>query len=188
MGLTSASGRTFVAIDIPSAHGSRIAGVRSEIEHARWTNPAQYHVTLRFIGKTSAESLALVRDELAAIRSNSFELTLAEFGVFPATGAQRPPRTLWIRPLESPGLIALRAGVEAAVARSTGVSDDKPFRPHVTLARFRKPPRPGEVTGWLDRKKSFAPEVFRVERFRLYSSELNPDGAVHTVLATYDLL
>jgi 2'-5' RNA ligase len=181
------SRRTFVAVDSPASIRRRISKLCTGLPGARWSNPEQYHITLRFLGKTRAEALPVVEEALAGLAARSFELTLAEFGTFPASDGRRPPRTLWVRPSENAALSALQTGVEAAVRRATGIAEEKAFRPHVTVARFRKPPAPGDLARWLDAAKAFGSEPFRVESFRFYASELTPNGAVHSVLADFGL-
>jgi 2'-5' RNA ligase len=182
----AASRRTFVAVDVPAEIRTRISELRSGLPGARWSDPDQYHITLRFLGTTPADALPVVRDALSRVAAQRFDLTLDGFGVFPG-GGRRPPRTLWVRPRDSEKLVLLQAGVEAAVRRATGIAEDKAFRPHVTLARFRKPPSGDDLARWLEAADAFEAETFRVECFRFYASELTPDGAVHTVLAEYPL-
>lgn len=186
-GATAASHRTFVAVDIPAAVRKRLAKLRSDLPGARWSDPDQYHITLRFLGRTAADDLPKVQEALSRVAVESFDLTLDGFGTFPAGAGRRPPRTMWVRPRDSEALVRLQNGVEAAVLRATGIAEDKVFRPHVTIARFRRPPAVDDLARWLDAANALEPQPFRVERFRFYASELTQDGAVHSVLAEYEL-
>jgi 2'-5' RNA ligase len=150
-------------------------------------NPAQYHITLRFVGKTNAELLDRIKTGLSCIEEPAFELSLVTFGTFPDAAAGRTPRVLWVRPGESPALAALQARVETAVREAIGGSGQKAFSPHVTLARFRRPPAKEQLEQWFEDVSRFEEKPFAVKRFHLYDSELTPDGAIHTILANYPL-
>jgi 2'-5' RNA ligase len=150
-------------------------------------NPQQLHITLLFIGSTQQEPQEAIERALSRIVSPTFKLKLAEFGAFPDVTAGRVPKVLWIQPGRSSALTALQSQVSTAVRTATGVETQRTFSPHVTLARFRRPPAEAELAKWLDDAREFESDAFSVNRFHLYDSELRHDGAVHTVLATYSL-
>jgi 2'-5' RNA ligase len=87
---------------------------------------------------------------------------------------------LWAGIEPSRALLGLQAAIEGAVQRVGLAPSDKPFHPHVTLARLKAPPR-GEVERALEALKRLSFEPFRVRSFRLYSSVLSDSGAVHEV-------
>jgi 2'-5' RNA ligase len=95
-------------------------------------------LTLRFLGPTPLElapELGLAADAVTAAVS-PFEVRVAGSGAFPAYGR---PRTLWLGITEGvDGLAQLAAGLTTGLAQpaSAGaVPDDRPFSPHLTLAR-----------------------------------------------------
>jgi 2'-5' RNA ligase len=65
--------------------------------------------------------------------------------------------------------------------------EKRPFHPHLTLARI-KDPRVTGVSEFLTRYQNFSLEEFVVENFHLYSSKLNPKGAIYTKVKTFSLL
>src|SRR5690606_558822 len=100
--------------------------------------PENWHLTLRFLGATPASAAARVVEELeAAPLGAPFEIRLGALGAFP-----RPARAtvLWmgLRAGEGP-LGDLAAAVEVAVRRAGIAPEDRPFSPHLTLARLRSP-------------------------------------------------
>lgn len=100
--------------------------------------PANWHLTLRFLGATAPELLADLRVELSSAElGNAFPITFGGLGTFPRASRAR---ALWIG--ISAGLEPLQqlAGAVERCARSAGFEpDERPFSPHLTLARLREP-------------------------------------------------
>lgn len=105
----------------------------------RWNPPALWHITLKFLGEVSNQP-ALPR-ALAAWRPVIGDLTfsLGGLGVFPTVEAAR---VLWVGVRASQGFLDLQADLDRHL-REFGIEaetqPDRPFRPHLTLARFRNP-------------------------------------------------
>lgn len=79
---------------------------------------------------------------------------------------------------------ALSRRVRTAADRVGVPSDNAKHRPHLTLARRR---RPGELSRWLRIVDSFPPAAFEVGSFALIQSELRPSGAHYRVLHSFEL-
>lgn len=131
--------RLFVAVDLPSEAGALVAGLPRPADPAvRWTTPAQWHVTVRFLGEVPPAALAGPDGLLAAL--DTVGGGLAARGALPVR-ARLGPALAWF-----PGRQVLQvpvAGLDAladAVLRATGgfgVPADHPFRGHLTVARAR---------------------------------------------------
>ncbi len=105
---------------------------------ARWCRPEGLHLTLAFLGDCSEEALprlGAVGDAVAG-RREPFILRTAGLGGFPSFGAAR---VLWLGLEPSPALEALAADLRTTLSAAREPFDTKPFRPHLTLARFRAP-------------------------------------------------
>lgn len=177
--------RLFAAIDPPSGVRRALEDLRADLPGARWTRPDQMHVTLRFIGSVEAAAAAgTIASALSAVAVPAFALSAAGFGVFPSL---RSPRILWAALSPGDPLRGLAADVEEALA-TTGVvpREEKPFSPHLTLARLDGA-RPAAVRSWMERREGFAAGPWEVSEFFLYSSRLTPAGAVHTKVESYPL-
>jgi len=146
--------RLFVAVPLPEAARDTIAGavdrVRRRLEAAdraafeaggepggrvRWVRLDGLHVTLRFLGGAAEERLEELRDvvDVAAAAATPFEVALDGAGAFPVPGR---PRTLWLGIVEGgEGLAGLAAGVEDALVAFGWPREERPFRPHLTVAR-----------------------------------------------------
>ena len=84
-------------------------------------------------------------------------------------------------------LDVLHRRIEAALDVLGMGPDPKPFRPHVTLARFRRTPPPSpDLRTYLDAHRDVG-VAWDVRRFVLYESRLRPEGAEHRPLATFPL-
>lgn len=184
--------RLFVAVDPPDPVVDEItvlrkAGREEDELEARWTDPGQYHLTLRFVGEVDEARVDTIRQAAAPDpedeETGPFELRPSGLGVFPS---RRDPRVLWIGFEEPPRLLALRRGLEDRLVEAGLDPDDRSFVPHLTVARFDGTPA-GDVHRFVKAHRDFSTRSFRVEAYYLYESELHPSGARHRRLRTYEL-
>lgn len=176
--------RLFIAIDLPDAHKVSLASCYNPHLSARWTREAQFHLTLRFLGDVSSSRLNELFQSLGHIRAPSFMLDGQGLGVFPNL---RRPRVLFASLIHTPPLQALRERIEQACISVGFEPELKGFHPHVTLARIKRASS-SEVRAFLRRHEDFYLPPFAVTAFQLYESVLNPKGAIHRLLASYDLM
>ena len=80
----------------------------------------------------------------------------------------------------------LRDKVDRAVVASGLAADDRKFKPHVTLARLKNGRR-DRVHRWLSDNAFLSTVPFPVDRFVLFRSHLNRNGASYEALAEYRL-
>ena len=175
--------RLFVAVNLPDEPSQQLQQLQDVRLSARWTPPAQYHLTLRFIGEVDQPVSRSLREALNAIQGPSLRLQSGELDVFPS---RRRPRVLVLRIRPTSALKALQADVETATQEVGLPPDDRPFSPHVTFARLKKPSLK-HVRSFLRSRQDFTLDPFSTSDFHLYQSELHSDGARHTRLATYAL-
>lgn len=131
--------RLFVAIPLPSLIKERIHGwcleQQNDLMFRRWVHPADYHITVQFLGDTPAERAAPILGALqeAASQIEPFRLEAAGIGVF---GPPTRPRVLWSGVQgEMTALHRLHSRVTAANAELGYVPEERPYAPHITLAR-----------------------------------------------------
>jgi len=96
--------RLFVGIGFPPELKLQLSLLNSGISGARWVDPGNFHLTLRFIGETDEANAADIDDALRRLRARRFIMQLAGTGVF---GADKP-RSLWVGVERSTELVALR--------------------------------------------------------------------------------
>jgi 2'-5' RNA ligase len=161
-----------------------LGAICRDLGGARWTKPGQMHVTLRFLGAIETSRIGSVVSALAAVAAPSFDLSVETFGVFPSF---RSPRVLWAGLSPADPLRGLAREIEDALVRTgTVAADEKPFSPHVTLARLNGA-RPAAVRSWMERRDGFRAGPWEVSEFLLYASRLLPGGAIHTRLESWRL-
>lgn len=175
--------RLFLAVDLPPAIAAEVEALCQGLAAARWSNPAQLHLTLRFLGDTPEDRLASLRAQLATVAAAPFGLSVQGVGVFPRH--RRPARVLWAGVAPGEPLVALKAAIDGAIGPDPEQSG-RDFSPHLTLARFRDDPGPA-LAQYLARHAGFNGGAWPVEAFHLYRSTLGRDGAVHEILQSYPL-
>jgi 2'-5' RNA ligase len=174
--------RLFSAIEIPRSVAERLTWLRAGLSGARWIDPENYHLTLRFIGDVDGATARDFTLALSGIEAAPFELRLNGLGSF---GGGKP-RAIFAGIAPSTGLDALRRAHERA-AREAGLPPEgRNFKPHVTLARLRRA-RADAVAAYLERQGGIAAETFTVSRFVLYSSRNSVGGGPYVVEAAYPL-
>lgn len=177
--------RLFVAVDFPEDIIQQLTRLCYGLPGARWVNEDQLHLTLRFIGDVDGARFREIKDELAAIKLASFRLTLKGIGHFPP---RKNPRVLWAGVEKNDSLLRLKGKVDSAITRVGLPGDDRKFAPHVTLARFREAPQLSRLTNYISGNNLFSTMPFGVTAFHLYSSQLTPKGAIHTIERSYPLV
>ncbi len=175
--------RLFLAVDIPDSQRDDLARLCRGVETARWTDPAQLHCTLRFLGELQEGRLPELKAALTTVRRPDFACRVRGVGCFPPVSAGRPARVLWAA-LEPRGeLAALKQSLDQAL-EAFGPDEDRDFTPHITLARLKNA-APQAVAGWLQRHANLSLPEFSLRDFALYASELKPEGALHQVLGRF---
>jgi 2'-5' RNA ligase len=169
--------RLFVAIDLPKATQKFLVDLDPKIRGVRWIDAAQMHLTLGFFGDVGEDVDLAFRKKLGAIQFNAFFLPITGVGTFPPHG---PPKIIWIGVgAAHPHLFQIHKRV-AEAALAAGLEPElRPFHPHITLARCRNVSRESAAP-FLKKNVDLDAGMIRVESFTLYSSELKPEGSVHT--------
>jgi 2'-5' RNA ligase len=175
--------RLFVGIEFPPELKLRLSLLCTSIPGARWIDPGNFHLTLRFIGEITEDVAADVDAELARLKARPFTLQLAGTGVF---GGNRP-HTLWVGAERHPDLVRLHDKIELALIRIGLAPEPRRFMPHVTLARLRDP-MPGGLAHFLAAHARFRADPLPVEEFSLIASFPTKAGSVYEDQADYPLV
>ncbi len=169
--------RLFFGLELPAELRMRIASISAGIDRARWVDPENLHITLRFVGEVEGHAMEDIAQEAAAIRFEPFAVTLSGAGHFERRGKVS---AVWLGVESNPEIAALRDRIEAASVRAGQPPEVRKFRPHVTVARLNRG-RPGEVRDWLAANTLFRAVPFTVHGFALFSSTLGRSGSNYTV-------
>jgi len=139
--------RIFIAINLPENIRKNLADYQKNWPElpAKWTKQENIHITLVFLGYVSDEEIPDIYKvvEEVASKYNSFDINLIrvcygplnqnKFGSGQALD-KKPPRMVWALGQESKELSSLKKDLDHGL----GVSENRGFRPHLTLARIRK--------------------------------------------------
>jgi RNA 2',3'-cyclic 3'-phosphodiesterase len=174
--------RLFAAIDLPSSVRQALATLKMGIPRGRWIDPAEMHLTLRFIGEVDGAVAEDVRTALGGISHPSFTIMLEGVGQF----GDKTPRTLFAGVQRSEPLMRLAAKIEQTLQRIGLPPETRRYTPHVTLARLNNGPRTS-VAEFLAEHGLFRAGPVSVDAFELLSSNLGHNGAHYQQECTYPL-
>jgi 2'-5' RNA ligase len=174
--------RLFVGIEFPPELKLQLSLLCTGVPGAKWVDPGNFHLTLRFIGEIAEDVAADIDEALARIKAAPFTLRLAGTGVF---GGRRP-HALWVGVERDPELVRLRDKIEHALVRVGIEPEQRKFAPHVTLARLRDPEL-DKLGHFLAAHAQFRPDPLRVGHFSLIASFPTKAGSVYEDQADYPL-
>ena len=175
--------RLFTALEIPRDASLSLSLLRGGLPGARWIDPENYHLTLRFFGDVEGHVADEIANALDRVRRPAFTLTLSGVAAF----GSKKPHSVYAAAVPTPDLTALQAEIERIGQRLGLPADARKFVPHVTIARLRNP-SVGAVANWLSARGNFATMPFRVGRFVLMSSRDSVGGGPYVVEETWPLL
>ena len=176
--------RLFVGLALPDGVMARLAIMCAGLPGARWVEPQNMHITLRFIGEVDEGAAKEVAARLGRVVAESFSLELTGLGTF---GAGAKARALWAGVAPSEALAHLQAKVESAVVRARLPPEGRKFTPHVTLPRLTRPP-PARLQALVEGNSLFRAGPFGVARFSLFESRPGNGGPVYIPLVDYELI
>jgi RNA 2',3'-cyclic 3'-phosphodiesterase len=195
--------RIFIGIDLDPEVRARIErfleGVEGFAPDARWVRPESLHITLKFIGEQTPAQVEAITDRLRRVESNAFEIRAGGYGFFPTAKA---PRVFWIGIHAGPQLAELAESIDMATAELGIPREDRPYSPHLTLARAgagrrsgspksRKGDGPNSTFAVLEKRLAAMGELdfgkMTAREFILYQSQLSPGGSKYTKLQRFAL-
>ena len=156
--------------------------LRGGLPGARWIDPENYHLTLRFIGDIDDAMSREIAFMLGNVRRMSFELRLDGLTSF---GGRRP-RAVVATAAPTQQLFELQAEHERLMQRVGLEPEGRKYTPHVSLARLRESSS-RQVADYLAVRAPFRSPPFRVSRFVLFSSRASVGGGPYVVEAAYPL-
>lgn len=157
-------------------------GLRSAGDGLRWSSPDSWHITLQFLGETSSEKCACVVDRLRNVRSQAVPVRLEGTGFFERAGV------FFAAVSVSAEMAQLQNQVLAATAHCGFIAEDRPFHPHVTLARAKGDNRMKALRRLRQRVEANAAfPAFEATQFLLYEAFLGAAGSRYEVRARFPL-
>jgi len=176
--------RTFIALVIPEDWKAYLGQVEDDLKRVMsglsWVKPENLHITVRFLGDLGDDGVRRAGEAArrGAMGHAAFRASLGAPGAFPS---MKRPRVLWT---------GLSDGAESAIALARSVNQslqqggfgpaDKPFKPHITLARVRE--HAEGVPAFERYAPPPPPEPALLDRIVVMKSDLHPTGARYTAL------
>jgi 2'-5' RNA ligase len=187
--------RSFVAIELPEEAKKGLVRLRKQLERdehrfVKWVDAGGIHLTLKFLGNIPSKRVTEITEAMGkAVQGISpFRLEISGLGAFPSL---KQARVLWVGiGGELDQLSTLQQNIDSALAALGFAREERPFVPHLTLARVREgaslPERRsfGELVGSATFEDKYPIEV---EAVRLMRSQLMPAGALYTCLSVVGL-
>ena len=182
--------RVFIAVELSKEAKEELSRVidvlRSSGADAKWVRPEAMHLTLKFLGDVSENSVEKIKPLLQEIarKTGPFDLILDGIGVFPDW---RNVKVIWAGISEGADKAEILAkAVEGAMAGIGFEKETRPFRPHLTLGRIKGARKKDELKKAaqglaVKTAKSFVSEIV------MFRSDLTSEGAIHTPLASFKL-
>ena len=186
--------RLFVAIPLTPVLRENItqaqAALRLQIAErtVKWVAPANVHLTLQFLGEVAPEYQSEIAAALraACVETAPFALRTGAIGCFPNA---RRPRVIYLAlngDLDE--LNSLQSRIASALAPFSAHLDNKPFTPHLTLARVKTlNKRTLQTIGRAVENVKPNQADWPMQQVELVHSHLTPQGPIYTVLARVKL-
>jgi 2'-5' RNA ligase len=185
--------RVFIAINatdplsfsfLPTLKKLKINADRSEM-NVRWVPLENYHVTISFLGDKSPEEISEIHKQIQKVCDNThpFELKIEDMSAF---SNEHDARTLWLGVQNKKHLGSLKENLDQSIKDVSYASPiaERPFKPHLTIARLRNP---GSVKDMISpfKRKSFG--KIQVSEVVLYESKLKGPFPIYVPLARFKL-
>jgi 2'-5' RNA ligase len=181
--------RLFIAIPLPATTVACLKcfvdGLRQSAiglrPGLRLSDPEDWHITLQFLGSAGQEQFACVLSRLSDIKSTHVAIELGALGVFDRSGVIHLPAAA------TPALTALQSSILAATQPCGFEPEDRPYRPHVTLARSKG--QASELRAlMIEAGRRLALESFIAREFCVYESHLSSGGSRYEIRQRFSLL
>lgn len=171
--------RVFCAVELPHEIRAQledhVARLRKDVPDvaASWSRVENIHLTLKFFGNVEVDRIEAISAAInRAVKDIApFEISVGKTGSFRS-------QVLWIGVNDPSGKLT-------TLHQRVG-SEDRPYRPHLTIARIRRPDGARRlVDAHLQMK--FEPVAVKVNEVILFRSELSPKGSKYTVISSHRL-
>ncbi len=186
------SWRVFCAVELPDVVRARLEDhvrrLRKEVPDAAasWSRVENIHLTLKFFGNVEVKRIARISEaaERVVKQFSTFQIGVGETGVFPRPSR---PQVLWIGVSDPSGqLSALQEKFENECAAEGFEKEKRAYRPHLTIARLRKPEGARQLAE-AHLQMKFEPVDVELKELVIFRSELSPKGSKYTVISAADL-
>lgn len=157
------------------------------LDHIKWVEPQNMHLTLKFLGKTPDEQLPQLHAALleVASRHTDFDLNFTKTGIF---GSSYHPRVIWLGDETSQPIRLLGEDLLNTLDLAGFARDRQNFVPHLTLGRIKKVNSKKHFQKTIDEFRTAFSLHVHPTNFILFQSILTPRGPEYHAIKTYPLL
>jgi len=182
--------RAFIALELSSEAKKEFSRIIGELKKAgadvKWVRPEIVHLTLKFLGEISFETLEKIKGRMNEIakRTKEFDVVLDELGTFPNWARAK---VIWVGTSEgSETAQDLAEKIKEAMKEEGFDKGIRAFKSHLTLGRVRGSKNMGQLED-ISAQVKVTPVNTHISSIILFKSELTPEGAIHTPLYKFKL-
>jgi 2'-5' RNA ligase len=187
--------RSFIAVLLPDGAKHALAALQDKLRSGskapvRWVDPRNIHLTLKFLGNISPGMVGRITSgmQAAARDARPLRIKVKGLGAFPSTNKVN---IIWVGLAgDIEELALLQKRIDTQLSPLGFKSEDRPFTPHLTIARLRDNASSEErrELGRLLAETSFAPpQAIDVEAIHLMKSQLTREGPIYNTIASANL-
>jgi len=183
--------RTFIAIDLDSSTKKTLANLIQKLDKGqkkiRWIKSKGMHLTLKFLGNISEKDIETIKSLLEKVTKEHFhfKLTFHGIGTFPTRS--QSPRVIWVGITDHPALSTFHKNLERELDKIGFPPEKRSFRPHLTLARIKKPCNLGTTLEEIHKIKDQGFGDMNVRTVTFFQSILKPSGAEYSIISEHYL-
>lgn len=184
--------RMFCAFELPESLRARINQHSQRVHEAvpeaaaSWGRAENIHLTMKFFGNVDQQRVSVISAAAARVvkEFSPVQIEVGKTGVFPRPSR---PQVLWIG-IDDPSraLASLHKELENQFAREGFPKEDRAFRPHLTIARIRKPHNSNRLAE-VHLGTDFSNVAIELSELVLFRSELSSKGSKYTAISTHRL-
>jgi 2'-5' RNA ligase len=179
--------RLFIGIPLAAGTADGLSAIVNQLrskaapEGLRWSAPESWHITLQFLGSTKPEQYGCIIGGLRELRRPPLRIELGSLGTFDRAGV------FYVEVRVTPELTALQQSVTASTGPCGFTPEDRPYRPHITLARRRGKGGRELRNLKLQMQQQSKLAAFTADSFLLYESIPTPEGSRYEVREPFPL-
>lgn len=169
--------RLFIGLQIPTTHRTALSFLQMGLVGARWIEPSDLHITLRFIGDVDNRQANEIVETLGRHKMSAPEINIGELRSF----GGRKPRTVFASVKENAQLLQLNSSLEQMLQQLRHAPDGRKYTPHITLARGSSL-KYEKVAHYLAQFGGFSSPAFVPKHVTLYSARDSVGGGPYHAL------
>lgn len=179
--------RLFVAVELPSEIKENVISAQKELKELdiKLVEPENLHFCIKFLGEVPEDKIEDVKSALDSISFKKFEISLKGVGAFPD---QEYIRVLWVGVDGEQPMIELAGIIDDCMNKIGFEKEKRAFVPHLTIGRVKSGKDKEKMVKFISKYNNKLFGSFSVNRLKLISSELTPEGPVYEEIHEVELL